>query len=219
MQQKETELIELVLGLSSQDNKQSTAQLALENARNMRDSNPFLSLLLYLISMEQLGDLFCTQRSNSFDSNKIVLVLQEYSLKEFNERQLYAIKHLRHSLCHHSLGLVCNNKKNKKGDNRDKNYKFILSFAENPEIVICPEIKWDGCYDNIDCTERSKFDSQTSFQISVPSLIEVFEKTLESIKQKYITHQLSFALSDSKQSLEGRLKEIEHKYFIYTHPF
>ena len=216
MQQKETELIELILGLTSQDNKQSTAQLALKNARNMRNSNPFLSLLLYLISMEQFGDLFCIKRNDSFDSNKIVLVLQEYSLIEFNERQLNAIKHLRHSLCHHSLGLVCNNKK-EKSEKRDKNYKFILSFSENPEIVICPATKWDGCYDNIDYVERSKFDLQTSFQISIPSLIDVFERTVESIKQKYITHQLSFVLPYSQQSLESRLKEIEHKYFIYTH--
>lgn len=213
MQQKETELIDLILGLTSQDNKQSTAQLALENARNMRNSNPFLSLLLYLISMEQFGELFCIKRENSSDSNKIVLVLQEYSPIEFNERQLYAIKNLRNSLCHR-LGLVCNNMHEKK---ETRNYKFILSPLKNDEIVICPDPEWSGDYDNIDCTERSKFDLQTSFQISIPSLIEVFEKTIESIKQKYYTHQLSFALPN-QQSLDARLKEIEHKYFIYTRP-
>lgn len=59
-----------------------------------------------------------------------------------------------------------------------------------------------------------KFDIQTSFQISVTSLIDIFKKTIENIRDAYYANQLHFVL-DGAKTLEQRLKEIEYKYFIY----
>lgn len=108
MQQEERELIEAILGIELLENRESTAQLALKSAEERVDDK--LSLLLYLICLEQFGNLFCVKKS---DSNGIIKVLQQYSTQKLNDRQLAAIKNLRNSLCHH-FGLVCNNKYEKK---------------------------------------------------------------------------------------------------------
>ncbi len=210
MQQEERELIEWILGLQCpNDNRKSTAQLALQNAQcNMCDT--LVTLLLYLICLEQFGKIFCKNKKNS-DTNGIFKVLQQYSPKKFDDEQLKAIKNLRNSLCHH-FGLVCNNMHEKKDY---QNYKFILSFVENDEAVICPEKEWDGSYDNLSSpVSMDKFDIQTSFQISVPSLIDIFKKTIENIRDAYNTNKLHIELGGAK-TLEQRLREIEYKYFIY----
>ena len=138
-------------------------------------------------------------------------VLNKYSPKKFEEKQLKAIKNLRNSLCHH-FGLVCINKHEKKDVNK---YKFILSSTENQEVVRCPEIEWNGFYDDMSTpVAQNKLDVQTSYQISVPSLIKIFEKTIENIKNAYLGNQLNFVNSEN-QTLEQRLKEIEYKYFVY----
>ena len=76
----QNQLIEWILGLQCpDDNRKSTAQLALQNARNsMCWGDSLVSLLLYLICLEQLGDLFCENGETS-DSNKIFKALKATS--------------------------------------------------------------------------------------------------------------------------------------------
>ena len=209
MQQKERELIEWILGLQCpNDNRKSTAQLALQNAQySMCMGNSLVALLLYLICLEQFGNILC---KNDSDTNGIVKVLKEYFPKKFDDEQLKAIKNLRNSLCH-QFGLAGNYKKK----NKTHYYKFILSPTENQEAVICPKEEWNGSCDNLSSpVSMNKYDVQTSYQISIPSLIKIFDETINNIKEEYRKNKLNFVTREN-QTIEQRLKEIEYNYFIY----
>lgn len=224
-QKKENELIECLLGLNaSYPMRHSTIQLALRNATFNQDfGNDFVSLLLHLIALEQVGNLFCNAQD---DSNGIVKAIQTFSKVKFSERELQGIKHLRHSLAHnYGLAIISKNEKNKD----EQNYKFVLhhfagiatSDRNASNYIIPPEQEWDGILADCDF-ERAyecKMNIHNSFRIFVPSLIELADEILnEILPDKYRKGKLHFVRDKKSQKLsdEEFLGQIAYKYFVYT---
>ena len=217
-EEKEKELIECLLGLNKQSTgRQSTFQLALQNANsNKIIGNDFVSLLLHLIALEQVGNLFC--KTNGTDTNGISKAIKEFSNVKFSNIALEGIKHLRHSLAHnYSLAIV---------DHRSsKHYKYILHYHENnnssydkSEYYIIPPIsEWDGTLadSDIEKTYNCKMNINTSFRIFVPSLIELSEKITDTLRQKYQKGELHFVCNKENKDLEF-LGQIAYKFFVYS---
>jgi len=225
-QKKENELIECLLGLNeSYPMRHSTIQFALQNATFNQDfGNDFISLLLHLIALEQVGNLFCEAQD---DSNGIVKAIQTFSKVKFSERELQGIKHLRHSLAH-NYGLAIVDSKEPK---ETRNYKFVLhhftstsTTKREPNHYIIPpepEHEWDGILANSDFESayECKMNVQTSFRIFVPSFIELADKILkETLPDKFRKGKLHFVRDKNSQKLsdEEFLGQIAYKYFVYT---
>lgn len=218
----ERQLVEQVLGLGAQDyDYKSTLNSALCTAREIETSKPVISLLLYLIGMEQLGELFCEDKKKEknivYDNNGIVKVFRKYCPR-FSSRQLQGIKHLRHSLAH-NYGLVCiDEEENKRCEKENQKllenglqplkptgyYNFILDFENLSDDII-------------DITETK--DKFIDYKVYVRSLINKAKDIIKSFCNLYYEdYDFSFVKREGAVRLsEEELDKIRHKYFAPTY--
>ncbi len=153
------------------------------------------SLLLYLICLEQIGNLF---EDSEYGINKAVKEFHNNSnsrkLDKVSDDELVAIRNLRNSLAH-NLGLV-----NIKTDNKKATHKYTLSFNKKNgnKIVTMPKNPFNGDY-----TDKNK---DTSVIIYVPALIEMVESIITEVKNRVKAKTLK--LDDS------RFAEIQTRFTI-----
>ena len=126
-------LINQVLGFIPQNyDSRSNIYMALRTARENEQYRPFVSLLLYLISFEQIGDLFIEDSEDKDADNNGIIKVFRYFRPELTPEQLQGIKHLRHSLAH-NYGLELRN-----------NYKYTINIVEtNSNIITIPNANND----------------------------------------------------------------------------
>ena len=163
-----------------------------------KQSDIFASLLLYLIALEQIGNMFIEPISAN-DTNGIAGSFYKYSVLKDDENgsktdKIDAIKHLRHSLAH-NLGLAIIDKSKKP----EKCYKYTLElYSDDTYIIKLPEIKWDG-----DWSEKSE---KTSTKIHPFNLIKEIERIISAIQS-----DRNIVFVKDKDS-----EEIRTKYTIIT---
>lgn len=208
-QEQENELIKLILGEVHRNDCQSTLQLAINSTLNQ----DFVQLLLHLISLEQIGNLFCKKGS---DGNGIVKAIQTSYPNRFSEDQLQGFKHLRHALVH-NFGLAIIDKNQ---DNKDKNkYKYILYREPNEEIIIAPKHNWDGIlkFTDLQFSKHCKADKETSYLVYIPSLISMAKEIIAQIFPKKLQEgKLHFVHEKGNQNItDEELGQIAYKYFVY----
>lgn len=218
----ERQMVQQILGLGVQDyDYRSTLNSALCAAQEIEASKPIISLLLYLIGMEQLGELFCEDKKKEndiiYDNNGIVKIFRKFCPK-LSSRQLQGIKHLRHSLAH-NYGLVCidedENKRCAKENQKrlDKGlhplkltgyYNYILNFENMSDDII----------DIIDT--KDKF---IDYKVYVRSLIKKVKEIVKSLRNLYYDdYNFSFVRKEETGQLsEEELDKIRHKYFAPTY--
>ena len=136
------------------------------------EADVLVAILLYLIALEQIGELFIEPQSgNGNDPNGIAEALYKYSVLKDDENgskadKIDAIKHLRHSLAH-NFGLA--------SDKQSQKYKYKLTFDnENKYIIKLSDKKWNG-----DCTVKS---DETSTKIHPINLIKEIERIISAIQ-------------------------------------
>ena len=212
MENTERELIELILGIRSDDLRKSTLQEALRNGMvNNELRYDFVSLLLHLIALEQVGNLFCSPKNKS-DKNGIVRALEEFFPKKFEKRELEGLKHLRHSLAHNYGLFIIDSRE----DIQKRNYKYLLFYYEDDCVIKKPDNEFDGVC-KYDFVKRDKMNAQTSFQVYVPSLINLVRKIIyEVLPDKYGKGELKFYRKDPTLSEQEFFGHIATKYFTYT---
>ncbi len=136
------------------------------------EADVLVATLLYLIALEQIGELFVDHQSGSgYDPNGIAKALYKYSVLKDDQNgskadKIDAIKHLRHSLAH-NFGLA--------SDKQSKKYKYILTFNnENKYIIKLPNNNWNGDYSDI--------SDETSTKIHQINLIKEIERIISAIQ-------------------------------------
>ena len=211
MKYDEQTLIGLILGFIPQDynyksNLYSAWQTASENVRY----RPFVSLLLYLIGLEQIGDLFFDDIAKK-DNNGIIKVFRKF-YSNLEPRQLQGIKHLRHSLAH-DYGLMCvdteeNKRCEKENKKREKQglllqpltgfYHYTLDFTteNNPFIIVSSE-------------------ADTHFDVYVRSFIKQVFNIRKIMSDLYFNDELHFVTKsgEKKNLTNDELLNIHEKYF------
>ena len=217
----EQQLIELVLDDSHQEyDIRSTIYSAFMTANENEFSNPLVSLLLYLIGMEQIGELFIEDKKKengiSYDNNGIVKVFRHFH-PSINSRQLQAIKHLRHSLAH-NYGLLCidkdennrclneNKQRTKAGQKPQKltgYYRYILDFKTTSDELI----------------EVIETDTEfTDYKVYVSSLIKGIKNIYRKLKNLYYNGNLTFVRKEGQGNLsKEELNQIRQTYFAPTY--
>lgn len=121
----------------------------------------FSAMLIYLNSLEQIGDLFCKG-----DDSGIVNALKKYAKNELCDDEISALKYLRHSFAH-SFGLLNIGK---------HNYKYSLVFKDGKKIVELPPKMWDG-------NTSDKSDSTTT-KVYIFPFIRMVENIIEKCQQE-----------------------------------
>lgn len=158
------------------------------------ESEIFVALLLYLISLEQLGEIFCKAEDGS-DTNGIAKILYKHCCC-LNERQIDAIKNLRHSLAH-NFGLV-----SVPISEKYDSFKYTLVFDNytKDKIVELPKKMW----------ERKAWDDkseETSTKIYPINLIKLVE---------CVIRRVLLGVTSSETQLNLDIDEIKTKYTILT---
>ena len=246
----EKELLDIIFGektnvklWNKEIDCQSTIRTALQDAQfNSRFAKKFVSLILHLIALEQIGDLFCPEEKGGYNYG-IAKALKTF-MPKLNPRERQGSTNLRHALAH-NFGLsfinndqieyynTQNNKKIKAGeqpeyDLNETNYKYILHFAkeykkddktETYPLIKQPDIEWNGEFRHTELRQvaDSKLNSTDSFEICVPLLIEKIKEVYEILKQKHQKGELHFASKSGNNIItDNELCEIAFKYFVYN---
>ena len=198
MEKEIKDLLEIIIGIKASKRK-STLQLALQSARhycgyevdincsNTDEGDLFLSLFLYLNCLEQIGILFCPVVGS--DKNGIVRALSKFASRLLNEKEIEALKCLRHSLAH-SFGLVNVSRRG------TPTHKYQLSLDDSCSTIIRTEITpWDKDYSNK--TE------ETSVIAYVFSIIRLVETIISEIRNDYAKGTLTFMI-DKEEEIKSR---------------
>ena len=152
------------------------------NCSNSDEGDLFLSLFLYLNCLEQIGILFCPLIGS--DNNGIVRALSRFASGLLNEKEIEALKCLRHSLAH-SFGLVNVSRRG------TPTHKYQLSLDDSCSTIIRTEITpWDKDYSNK--TE------DTSVIAYVFSIIRFVETIISKVKKEYTKGALNFIISEEE---------------------
>ena len=198
-------LLEVVLGLRTCENRKSTLSLSLQNARDCSgfrqcvpytrkefdlrhqglrtddEADMFCALMNYLVVLEQIGTLFYKGR--------IIEALKESGMPL---KQRCALNGLRNALAHHG-GLAIWD------EHKHKGYKFIVDFNDSADIVKLSSIVWNGDY-----SDKSEETSTTIYAISLIQLVE------------NIVKHLSEKLTDFVDKCTLSQEEIATKFTILT---
>ena len=157
------------------------------NCSNSDEGDLFLSLFLYLNCLEQIGILFCPVVGS--DKNGIVRALSKFASRLLNEKEIEALKCLRHSLAH-SFGLVNVSQRG------TPTHKYQLSLDDSCSTIIRTEITpWDKDYSNK--TE------ETSVIAYVFSIIRLVETIISEIRNDYAKGTLTFMI-DKEEEIKSR---------------
>lgn len=132
----------------------------------------FAALLLYLVSLEQIGYMFvedCTDK----DNNGITKALRKYSLLKNKDEEIQAIKNLRNALGH-DFGLAALSGKRAKIDYNAKDYKFILEYNSDKKgiIVELPNKDWGDKKHDKNWNDRNEETSTIIYPINLINMIE-----------------------------------------------
>ncbi len=203
----------------------STIRASLQQARlNERFGQAFVSLILHLIALEQIGELFCKDVINK-DNNGIAKALNSF-VPKLEEREIQGIKHLRHALAHNfGLAIIDTIHKNQNAKNvtynpNEDNYKYILHFKKgNYPMVKKPSNEWDGEFNYISINDvgKEKLSMTNSFVISIPRLVKKIDNIFERLKQKHQKGKLHFVSKSGNAFVTDKeLCEIAFKYFVYN---
>jgi len=145
--------------------------------RNTDEGDIFISLMLYLNCLEQIGDLFCPKDNNA-DNNGIMKAIRTFSKDNLSEKEIEAIKCLRHALSH-NFGLV-----------RSKCspfHKFSIAYQNSDSHIIqLPQIPWNKDYS--DKSERS------NTKISAFGVIIMAEQIIDNVIKEYKQGKLMLSL-------------------------
>ena len=152
------------------------------NSTNSDEGDLFLSLFLYLNCLEQIGILFCPLIGS--DNNGIVRALSRFASRLLNEKEIEALKCLRHSLAH-SFGLV------NVLPSGTPTHKYQLSLDDSSSTIIRTEITpWNKDYSNK--------AEETSVIAYVFSIIRLVETIISKMKYEYTKGTLNFIISEEE---------------------
>lgn len=147
----------------------------------------FNGILLYLIFLEQLGNIF--QSTNSpYKEKGINRTLLLFS-KNIKDDKIIALSGLRNSLAHRYS--LCTEKK---GNN---SFKYTLNWGENEQIIELPTIRWNGDF--------KQSDENTYSIIYVQSLTDEIE---------FIYNEAIFQLKTKLVKLDITIDELNSRYTI-----
>ena len=152
------------------------------NCSNSDEGDLFLSLFLYLNCLEQIGILFCPLIGS--DNNGIVRALSRFASGLLNEKEIEALKCLRHSLAH-SFGLV------NVLPSGTPTHKYQLSLDDSSSTIIRTEITpWNKDYSNK--------AEETSVIAYVFSIIRLVETIISKMKYEHTKGTLNFIISEEE---------------------
>lgn len=222
--EEKKDLAEIILGINQDPHRKSTLNLALESAYshlgtskledvndltfamrhkrhhrimnneeediNSDESELFTALLLLLVSLEQIGVLFC-KKDEICKGNGIKRAIKTFISNKLDDNEIRAISNLRNSLAH-SFGLV-NMPKNANSYKPTK-YSIVLSLEEKKDtkILRLPIIPWTGNW-------KCKNEEDTSCIIYAYPLIRFIMSIINTVKDRYRSGQLEFALEDIEE--------------------
>ncbi len=196
MKEKKESILRLILGIGSTENRLSTLQLALKQARRLAVVNPneiashhkyvsrnineevgveemdvLTSLSLYLIVLDQLGYIFGSQISSNNRIGDAIIIANVPTHMNGNEQD--AIVNLKNSI-NHNFSLI---NYNQLSDIIEQKYSFFFVEDGNQKPIIESKEEWEG--------DRPDKDNCTSFHVYPFSLINYAEEIIKSIIRLY----------------------------------
>ncbi len=164
------------------------------------ESDLFAALLLYLVSLEQVGELFIKDTPKK-DNNGIVKTLRDYT--SLSNDEIQAIKGLRNALGH-NFGLVAEADNRSRNEFGAKDYKYTLVYnSDKNDIVIeLPKEDFGNKGRPIDWSDKSEETYTKIYPINLINLIE--KEIIEKIQ------------SDSDIKLTKNIEEIKSRFTIIT---
>lgn len=149
--------------------------------RNEEIGDIFVSILLYLNSLEQLGNLFYSRENTKNGITDTLNHASRIGIVDFSDGEMpNAIKRLRHALAHnYSLVSMPNS------HSKDKiYYKYTFSYENRKDKILeMPKTNWNGNY------KDKKEDS--SVIVYVIPLINKIEEIIEKSKDEFQNGLLS----------------------------